>query len=117
MARAFVKKIVLVSSLALLAGCGDSRVMTRDNYYTVTVGTSTQDIINKYGEPNSIRNKKDGTQEYVYIEKIGTGTEVVEQNNYILVVKNGQVVSKRHNRELPPAYDEIYDDDPNDVPN
>jgi hypothetical protein len=27
------------------------------------------------------------------------------------------VVSKRTMQELPPAYDEIYDEDPNDVPN
>lgn len=117
MARDIVKKIVLVSSVAMLAACGSSKVMTRDDYYMVTVGTSTQELINKYGEPYSIKNKKDGSQEYLYIERIPAGTVTAEQNNYVFIVKNGQVVSKRKNQELPPAYDEIYDDDPNDVPN
>ena len=91
--------------------------MTREDYYTISTGISTQELINKYGEPYSITTQKDGTQEYLYIERIPAGDVTAEQNNYILVVKNGQVISKRTKQELPPAYDEIYDDDPNDVPN
>jgi hypothetical protein len=118
MARSFIEKIALtVFALTFLVGCGSSKVMTRQDYYTIAVGISTQDVISKYGEPYSIKNKKDGTQEYLYIERIPAGTETAEQNNYILVVKNGQVISKRTTQELPPAYDEIYDEDPNDVPN
>ena len=78
---------------------------------------AAQEVIDKYGEPYSITNKKNGTQEYLYIERIPGAEVTVEQNNYIFVVKNGQVISKRKNQELPPAYDEIYDEDPNDVPN
>jgi hypothetical protein len=117
MARDNIKKIILISSLSLLAACGSSKVMTRENYSTISTGTSTQELINKYGNPYSIKNKKDGTQEYLYIERIPAGETTAEQNNYILVIKNGQVVSKRTTREVPPAYDEVYDEDPNDVPN
>lgn len=118
MARDNFKKIVLVSSLSLLMACGSSKVMTREDFYTIDTGTSTQQVIDKYGEPYSITNKKDGSQEYLYIEKIpDADQDTAEQNNYILVVRNGQVVSKRTTQERPPAYDQIYDEDPNDVPN
>ncbi len=117
MARNHIKKIILVSSLTFLAACGNSKVMTREDYYTISTGTSTQEVINKYGEPYSITNKKDGTQEYLYIERIPAENATAEQNNYILIVKNGQVVSKRTSQERPPAYDTLYDEDPNDVPN
>lgn len=116
MARNLVKKIILISSLVALSACG-SKMMTRDDYYTIAVGTSAQEVIEKYGEPYSITNRQDGSQEYRYIEKISAQNAVAQQNNYILIVKNGQVVSKKTTRENPPAYDLIYDDDPNDVPN
>lgn len=106
-----------MSVLAISSVCGSSKVMTRENFYTIELGTPSQDVITHYGEPYSIKNKKDGTQEYLYIERIPAAETTAEQNNYIIVVKNGQVVSKRTSQELPPAYDEIYDDDPNDVPN
>ncbi len=117
MARICIKKIILISSLSLLTGCGASQVMTRQDYYTISTGTSSQEVIEKYGQPYSIRNKRDGSQEYLYIERINAGGATAQKNNYILVIKNGQVVSKRMNYELPSAYDEIYDEDPNDVPN
>jgi len=117
MAREHFKKTVLMTSLALLAACGSSKVMTRQDYYTIETGTKTETIVNKYGEPYSITTKKDGTQEYLYIERIYAADVTAEQNNYVLVVKNGVVVSKRYNYTNPPAYDEIYDEDPNDVPN
>lgn len=117
MARNHFKKIVIISVLAISSACGSSKVMTREDFYTIELGTPSQNVITNYGEPYSIRNRKDGTQEYLYIERLPVGEETAEQNNYIIVVKNGQVVSKLTKQELPPAYDEIYDDDPNDVPN
>ena len=118
MARDIVKKIILTSSISLLMACGSSKVMTRQEFYTIDTGTSAQQVVEKYGKPYSIKNRKDGSQEYLYIERIpAANQDTAEQNNYILVVKNGQVVSKRTTTELPSAYDEIYDEDPNDVPN
>lgn len=120
MARTFLKKIFLVSlafSLAVTTGCGGSAVMTRPGFDQIEVGTPVETVVKEHGEPYSIKNTRDGNQEYRYIERVPVGDVTAEQNTYILVIKNGQVVSKRYNQELPPAYDEIYDDDPNDVPN
>ncbi len=117
MARNEFKKIVLITSLLCMAACAGSRVMTKDDFYAIELGESSQTVIEKYGEPYSIRKKKDGSQEYRYIERIPAAEETAEQRIYLITVKNGQVVSKKFSYEVPPAYDEIYDEDPNDVPN
>ena len=115
MARVFLTKIVL--AVAATCVCNAAPLMTRPGFYDIEIGTPVETVIEKYGEPYSIRTNKDGSKDYRYIEKFPVGDETVEQNNYYIVIKNGQVVSKRYNQELPPAYDEIYDDDPNDIPN
>ena len=91
--------------------------MTRSGFREIELGTSVEEVVKNYGEPYYIRSNRDGSKEYHYIERIPFGEQVVEDNNYVLVIKNGKVISKRYNQERPPAYDEIYDDDPNDVPN
>ena len=103
--------------LAVVSTCLGAPVMTRREFYEVDVGTSAKTLVEKYGEPYSIRSQKNGRQLYLYIERIPILEQTVEQNNYIFVIKNGEVVSKHYTRELPPNYDELYDDDPNDVPN
>jgi len=92
-------------------------LMTLPGYNTIELGAPVDQIVRKYGEPYSIAPFPDGTKEYLYIERITLDKDLVEENRYFIVFKNGQVVSKRCNQERPPAYNEIYDDDPNDVPN
>ena len=111
-----LKKIAL-AALFTLAACASGSLMTRNDFDNVELGEPIQQVVNQYGAPYSISRQKDGTQIYRYIERYPINNETVEENKYDLVVKDGQVVSKRYNYELPPAYDEIYDDDPNDVPN
>ncbi len=117
MARTPFKKILLTFFLAIAATCYASPVMTKREFYEIELGTSIEAVVKKYGKPYSIQSKKDGSQEYLFIERIPVQEQIVEQNNYTLVIKNGQVVSKQYKQERPSVYDELYDDDPNDVPN
>jgi hypothetical protein len=103
--------------LIFLAACASGSLMTRNNFDDIEIGTPVNQVVKKYGDPYLIRKQKDGTVIYRYIERYPIGSETVEENKYDLVIKNGDVVSKRYNYELPPAYDELYDEDPNDVPN
>jgi hypothetical protein len=111
------RKTVLIALILLQAACASGRVMTRSDFASIELGAPVTEVTKKYGEPLKVTRQKDGSQVYEYIERLPIGTETVEENNYKLVIKNGQVVSKKYNQELPPAYDEIYDEDPNDVPN
>lgn len=117
MAREFFKKTLLVSSLFIQAACAHGSVMTRHDFDAIELGSSATDVTKQYGSPLKITRQKDGTEVYEYVERLKIGEETVQENNYKLIIKNGQVISKKYNQELPPAYDELYDEDPNDVPN
>lgn len=96
-----------------LAGCfSNSSMMTYDSYDQVKVGTSIADIREQLGRPYAIHHK-DGQEEYEYVERIGAGNNLVAENHYFLIVQNGKVVGKYMTREKPPAYDLIYQDEPN----
>jgi hypothetical protein len=106
----------LVSLLFFLCSCfSRSTVMTRQTYSDIEVGSSITQVEQKVGNPYKIRPLQDGTEEYEYIERIPMGQEVVEENHYFLIVKDGKVFAKRNTQETPDAFDLIYDDDPNDI--
>jgi hypothetical protein len=87
--------------------------MTYAEYDQVELGTSIATIKSEVGKPYAIYNRKDGSQEYEYIERIDTGNNLAAENHYYLIVQDGVVVGKYMSRERPPAYDLIYQDEPN----
>ncbi|MGC1878104.1 MAG: hypothetical protein WA347_08435 [Rhabdochlamydiaceae bacterium] len=106
--------LVMICSLFLFSGCfSRPALMTYAEYDHVEFGTSIATVKSEVGEPYSIYYKKDGSQEYEYIERIDTGNNVAAENHYYLIVQDGVVVGKYMKRERPPAYDLIYQDEPN----
>ena len=116
MARSLFQKVGLGSVLLLLAACASGAVMTRNDFDNIQLGTPVTEVVKKYGDPIKVRTYKDGTQSYEYIERLPIGEQTVEENNYFLIIKDGKVAAKQYKQELPPAFDEIYDENPNDVP-
>jgi hypothetical protein len=88
--------------------------MTHETFGSIGTGDSFTEVEKKAGEPFSVKNKKDGSVEYLYIERVWMGDELVYLNRYYVVVKNGMVVSKRFKQQKQPAYNLIYEEDPND---
>lgn len=102
--------------LLLSVGCfATTPMMTRNTFNTIQEGDTVIEMQHIAGNPYQIRSIAPDMEEYEYIERIDLGTETVEENHYYIRVKAGVVVSKRMNTQTPPAYDEIYDDNPNDV--
>ncbi len=87
--------------------------MTNTNYDEIQTGTPISVVKAEVGEPYAVHNKKDGSQEYEYIERISVGNSIAAENHYFLIVKDGHVIGKYMKRERPPAYDLIYQDQPN----
>jgi outer membrane protein assembly factor BamE (lipoprotein component of BamABCDE complex) len=100
-----------------MVACTAGSVMTRKDFDNITIGMPASDIVEQHGQPIKVKRLKDGSQSYEYVERLPINDQVVEENKYFIIVKDGKVVAKYYNFELPPAYDEIYDPDPNDVPN
>ncbi|MGE5196434.1 MAG: hypothetical protein ACM3JI_03785 [Anaerolineae bacterium] len=114
MKKILVRRLWHLLALALLCSCfSRSSMMTQESFDNVTIGTPIVEVRQKVGEPYSIRSKGGITEEYEYVEKIKMGQQLVSENHYILIVSDGRVVGKREARKRPPAYDLIYQEDPN----
>jgi hypothetical protein len=87
--------------------------MTYTEYDEVQTGTSITKLESQIGKPYSIHTKAGGIEEYEYIERIDSGNNLIAENHYFIIVENGKVTGKYMTRERPPAYDLIYQDEPN----
>ncbi len=88
-------------------------LMTYSDYDKVEMGSSITKIETEIGKPYAVHTKKDGSQEYEYIERIDSGNNIVAENHYFLIIQDGKVIGKYMSREKPPAYDLIYQEEPN----
>lgn len=105
---------LLLIALIFLASCfSRSTAMTQESFHSIDLGTSISEVVAKNGEPYEVRNLGGGVQEYEYVERIDLAQELVREYHYFFKVVQGQVVSKRMTTEKQPAYDLIYQQDPN----
>lgn len=108
-----MRKILILSFLFMCACFSHTSLMTSETFATIELGTPIAEVKETAGEPYAVHRLEGGAEEYEYIERMDLGHELVTENHYYLKVLNGQVVSKRVTREKQPAYDLIYQEDPN----
>jgi hypothetical protein len=113
MATNHLRSLALIGVISLTSCFSRPALMTFNDYDKVQVGTPIADLRSEIGRPYAIHHKDNGTDEYEYIERVNTGNNLVSENHYFLIAKNGKVIGKYVTRERPPAYDLIYQDDPN----
>ncbi len=102
-----------ISLLFLLCGCfSRSSLMTMETFEQVQIGSPIAEVVEKNGEPYSIDGVH-GSTEYKYVEKITSGNRLIYENHYTIFVQDGNVVGKTAVQERVPAFDLIYQDDPN----
>jgi len=88
-------------------------MMTLENFDDIQLGAPIVNVTSTSGEPYSIRSKGSDTEEYEYVERIDYWDELISENHYFIIVRNGHVVGKRVERKNSPGYDLIYQQDPN----
>lgn len=113
MAANHMKKFLFLFLLPLASCFSHPAYMTYETYDNVKMGTSIADVQSDLGKPYAIHKKEGGIVEYEYIERIDTGNNLVAENHYFLIVEDGKVTGKYVKREQPPAYDLIYQEQPN----
>ncbi len=111
----YLKQLLLLCLAFLsLSGCfSRAALMTYSDYDKIQVGTPISKLQSEIGKPYAIHNKEGGIEEYEYIERIDSGNNIIAENHYFLIVENGKVIGKYMKRERPPAYDLIYQEEPN----
>lgn len=108
-----LSRVVYVLILLLtVVSCQKQPVMTKQGFAAIEPGVSIKEIEKKYGQPYSIRSRDGNSEIYEYIERILMGPETVMQWRYYLIVSNGKVVGKYSKYSTPPAFEQIYSDDP-----
>lgn len=82
----------------------NGNVVTMEAFYDVPVGASATEVVSSVGEPYAIHQKEDGTLEYEYIERVKIGARDAEERHYFILIKDGQVISKRVKQSGPLPY-------------
>lgn len=91
--------------LLLIAGCASgSHVMTMNEFQDIPIGSTPEQIEEVAGTPFAIHHKKDGVVEYEYVEKLRLGARNLNERHYYLVIRDGQLVSKRVEQQSPGPY-------------
>lgn len=90
--------------LFLFSCSAGTKAITMEEFYSVPIGASVEEVRNVVGSPYRI-DKKNGEREYIYIERYDVGGRVQNERTYIFVVKNGKVIGKRYKQENTPPYD------------
>ena len=98
-----MRRIAWISLFAFAACASGHSMLTMDSFYDISVGASREEVISKVGDPYSITKKDDGSEEFVFIERMRAGARVIQERRYIIVLKDGIVVSKRLEQSSPPA--------------
>jgi hypothetical protein len=102
--------------LVLCIACSSHyRMMTQQTFDDIQIGTPAKTVITEVGKPYAIHTRGVGKQEYEYIERMDLGPNLILENHYYLTIVDGVVTRKRIRHEQPPAYDYIYQEDPNDL--
>ncbi len=110
-----MKVLFMLAALTVLSSCfSRCCAMSRDEFESIQLGDRIETIEDCAGEPYDMCSKGDDTFEYEYIEKITfTGKTDVLLNHYYITVSDGIIVGKRFKQESSPAYNLIYQEDPN----
>ncbi len=93
------------ASFLLLAACSlNGTVATMNTFQDLPIGASSAEVVSSMGQPYSIQKKEGDVVEYEYIERIKIGDRDAEERHYFVLLKNGQVISKRVQQTGPIPY-------------
>ncbi len=98
-------KKTLIPGLLLLAACTTSKMLTMESYVEIPVGSTKAKVTEIAGKPDRITEKDDGTVEYEYNEKLKNGFRTIQERRYVIVMRDGAVISKRVEQSSQPPYD------------
>lgn len=91
--------------LLVFAACASGgSITTMDSFHEIPIGASSQQVVASIGKPSTVNKKDDGTIEYEYVERIKIGARDAQERRYIIVMKDGVVVSKRVKMSSPLPY-------------
>ena len=95
---------ILALSLFAASCASGGSAYAMSSFYEIPIGSTEDEVIATVGKPYSIKQCQDGSVEYLYIERIKAGYRNLEERRYVIILKEGKVVSKELKQSSPPAY-------------
>jgi hypothetical protein len=95
----WVEVALFMGALLLSGACSANKMMSYGTYQNVPLGQSVAELQVQVGKPYEVITRSDGTQEYVYIERISLGEDRSLFRRYIFVVENDQIIQKKSSEE------------------
>jgi hypothetical protein len=93
--------------LLLLCSCAaGGKFITSEKFQDIPVGITTQELVDRLGDPYAIRKTQAGTEVYEYTERVAAGGQLVEVRKYIFLIKNGKVKAKQMQTQTTPIFDQ-----------
>lgn len=99
MKRSFIPLLLWISACS-----SGGALMTMNSFQDISIGATSSEVVAFAGEPSRIHKKKNGVVEYEYVERIKAGGRDLQERRYIIVLKDGKVVSKYVKGSSPSPY-------------
>ena len=91
--------------LCILAACSSGGSMTTmDSFYEIPIGSTSNEVVESIGKPYALHRREDGAGEYEHIERIKAGGRNLDEGHSFLLIKDGNVASKRVDQSSPSPY-------------
>ncbi len=91
--------------LMFTACASGGKATSMEAFYDVQVGSSREQVISSLGDPVAIHRHEDGSVEYEYVERLRAGSRDLSERRYLILIKDGKVVSKKVKQSSPLPYD------------
>lgn len=102
-----MRSILLSILFFLLSG------FNRFDFNCLLLCTPVCELLEKYGQPYAIHDRGCGIVDYEYVERVSMNNELIYENHYFLRIEEEKLVKKFFREENQPAYDLLYQEDPN----
>ncbi len=95
----------LCGMLLVVSACAaGGRDTTMEAFSDIMIGTPSTEVVARMGAPVTMHTKEDGSIEYEYTETVSLGGRTLEERHYLILFKEGKVVSKQIKQTSPPGY-------------
>lgn len=101
-----ITKILLfiLALTPLFCQASSKKTITLEKYYEIKMGITEKALKQELGKPYSVHQLVHNEVEYEYIERLSTGTDVLEERHYFFRIQNGKVKSTRMTSKVIPFY-------------
>ncbi len=77
-------------------GCSrGSQVITLEKFSEISIGSSVKELKNVFGKPDRIDKGNVGEEIYIYLERIQSENRLIMFRQYLFIIQNGKVTSKK----------------------